>query len=137
MPQSVRVTVAGMVILGALIPAGCMVFDALGPAGPRGVTFIHTGVTDLTVGEPTPVSVTALAQGVPLPQLRLRVEISPDSTRVTLNVAGDTLIPCRSGGQPSLLVRLLHSSAAGTDMPDTSIALRVTGGGPSVPRCPP
>lgn len=114
-----------------------MVLDALGPTGPRGVTFIHTGVTDLTVGELTPVGVTVSAQGVPLPQLRLRVEISPDSTRVTLNVAGDSLIPCKSGGQPSLLVRLLHSSAVGTDVPDTSIALRVSGGGPSDARCPP
>jgi len=136
MPKCVRVTVAGMVLLGALIPAGCTVLDALGPTGPRGVTFIHTGVTDLRVGELTPVAVTVLAQGVPLPQQRLRVEISPDSTRVTLNVAGDSLIPCQSG-QASLLVRLLHSSAAGTDMPDTSIVLKVTGGGTPDARCPP
>ena len=135
MPRCVRVTVAGMVLLGALIPAGCMVLDALGPTGPRGVTFIHTGGTDLRVGQPTPVGVTVLAQGVPLPQQRPRVEISPDSTRVTLNVAGDSLIPCRAG-EASLVVRLLHSSAAGTDMPDTAIALRVTGGGTPDARCP-
>lgn len=135
-PQSVRVTVAGMVLLGALIPAGCMVFDALGPTGPRGVTFIYTGDTVLTVGELKPFGVTVLAQGVPLAQPRLRVEIKPDSTFVTLNAPGDSLIPCQAG-QASLLVRLLHSSAAGTDMPDTSIALRVKGGGPSDPRCPP
>jgi hypothetical protein len=124
-----------MVLLGALIPAGCMVLDALGPTGPRGVTFIYAGDTVLTVGQPTPVDVTAFAQGVPLPQPALRMAISPDSTRVTMNAAGDSLIPCRAG-QTSLLVRLLHSSAAGTDMPDTSIALRVTGGGPSDTRCP-
>jgi len=113
-----------------------MVLDALGPTGPRGVTFIYAGDTVLTVGELKPVGVTVSAQGVPLPQQRLRLEISPDSSRVTLNVAGDSLIPCNSG-QASLLVRLLHSSAAGTDMPDTSIALRVKGGGPSDARCPP
>ena len=135
MPQSARVLVAGMVLLGALIPAGCMVFDALGPTGPRGVTFIYTGATDLTVGQLTPVGVTASAQGVQLPQQRLRLGISPDSTRVTQNAAGDSLIACKAG-QTSLLVRLLHSSAAGTAMPDTSIALRVTGGGPSDLRCP-
>ncbi len=135
MPRCVRVTVAGMVLLGALIPAGCMVFDALGPTGPRGVTFIYAGDTVLTVGQPTPIDVTAFAQGVPLPQQPLRMAISPDSTRVTMNAAGDSLIPCRAG-QASLLVRLLHSSAAGTEMPDTSIALRVTGGGPSDARCP-
>ena len=135
MPQSVRVTVAGMVLLGALIPAGCTVLDALGPTGPRGVTFIFAGDTVLRVNQPVAFGVTVVAQGVPLPQQRLRVEISPDSTRVTLNVAADSLIPCRSG-QALLLVRLLHSSAAGTDMPDTSIALRVTGGGSSDPRCP-
>ena len=135
MPHCVRVTVAGMVLLGALIPAGCMVFEAFGPTGPRGVTFIHTGDTDLRVGQSTPVGVAVLAQGVPLPPQLLRVEISPDSTFVTLNVAGDSLIPCRAG-QASLLVRLLHSSAAGTDMPDTAIALRVTGGGTPDARCP-
>ena len=135
MRQSERVTVAGMVLLGALIPASCMVFDALGPTGPRGVTFVYTGATDLTVGQLTPVRVTASAQGVPLAQQRLRLGISPDSTRVTLNLAGDSLIACKAG-QASLLVRLLHSSAAGTEMPDTTIALRVTGGGTSDSRCP-
>ena len=136
MPQCVRVTVAGTVLLGALIPAGCMVLDALGPTGPRGVTFTYAGDTVLTVGELRSFGVTVLAQGVPLPQPRLRVEIKPDSTLVTLNVAGDSLIPCRSG-QASLVVRLLHSSAAGTDMPDTSIVLKVTGGGTPDARCPP
>jgi hypothetical protein len=124
-----------MVLLGALIPAGCTVLDAFGPTGPRGVTFIYTGDTVLTVGPPKPIDVTAFAQGVPLPQQPLRAAISPDSTHVTLNVAGDSLIPCKAG-QASLLVRLLHSSAAGTDMPDTSIALKVTGGGSPDARCP-
>jgi hypothetical protein len=124
-----------MVLLGALIPAGCMVLDALGPTGPRGVTLTYTGATDLTVGQLTPVGVTVLAQGVPLPQQRLRLGIAPDSTRVTLNAPGDSLIACKAGSA-SLLVRLLHSSAVGTDMPDTSIALRVTGGGSSDARCP-
>ena len=135
MPQSVRVTVAGMVLLSALIPAGCTVFDALGPSGPRGVTLVYAGDTLLTVNEPRPVVVAVLAQGVWLPEQRLRVEIAPDSTRVTLNVAGDSLIPCRAG-QASLLIRLLHSSAVGTATPDTAIALRVTGGAPPGARCP-
>ena len=123
-----------MVVLGALIPAGCTVFDALGPAGPRSVTFIYVGDTVLRVSQPAAFGVTVVAQGVPLPQPRLRVEIS-DSTRVTLNVTGDSLIPCQAG-QASLLVGLLHSSAVGSDMPDTAIGLRVTGGGPPSPRCP-
>ena len=136
MPQSARVTVAGMVLLGALIPAACMVFDALGPTGPRSVTFTYLGDTVLSVGPPSALAVTVRADGVQLPPQRLRLGISPDSTRVTLNVAGDSLIPCRAG-QASLLVQLLHSSAAGTDMPDTSIVLKVTGGGTPDARCPP
>lgn len=134
MTHAVRVAVAGMVLLGTL-PAGCTVFDALGPTGLRGVTFAYLGDTDLLVGQPTSVQVTVLAQGVPLPGQRLRVEIAPDSTKVTLNVPGDSLIPCRAGNA-SLLIRLLHSSAAGTAMPDTVIALRVTGGAPPGARCP-
>lgn len=133
MPQSVRLTVAWIGLLGALIAAAC-VFDAFGPAGPRGVTFTYVGDTVLRVGNPAAFGWTVAAQGVPLPQPRLRVEIS-DSTRVTLNVTGDSLIPCRAG-QASLLVALLHSSAVGSDMPDTAIGLRVTGGGPPNPRCP-
>jgi len=125
-----------MVLLLALIPAGCMVLDALGPTGPRGVVFTYLGATDLNVGPPSPVVVTVSADGVPLPSQRLRLEISPDSTRVTLNVAADSLIPCKAG-QATLLVQLLHSSASGTGIPDTSIALRVTGGGTPDPRCPP
>lgn len=135
MRHFVRVTVAGMVLLSALIPAGCSVLDALGPSGPRGVTFIYAGPTDLTVGQLTPVEVTVTAQGVPLPQQRLRLGISPDSTRVTLNPAGDSLIACKAG-PASLLVGLLHSSASGTAMPDTLIGLRVTGGGTPDTRCP-
>jgi hypothetical protein len=135
MRQSVRVTVAGMVLLGALIPAGCMVLDALGPTGPRGVTFAYVGATDLSVDQPSAFQVTVLAQGVPLPPQRLRLAIIPDSTKVTLNATGDSLLPCRAG-QASLLVQLLHSSASGTGIPDTSIVLHVTGGGPPGARCP-
>ena len=135
MRQSVRVAVAGMVLLGALIPAACSVFDALGPSGSRRVTLVYAGDTVLTVNQPVPVVVTVLAQGVPLPEQRLRVEIAPDSARVTPNVAGDSLIPCRAG-QATLLIRLLHSSAVGTATPDTAIALRVTGGAPPSARCP-
>jgi hypothetical protein len=112
-----------------------MVFDALGPSGPRGVTFTYVGDTVLRVGTPAAFGVTVAAEGVPLPQPRLRVAITPDSTRVILNVTGDSLIPCQSG-PASLLVVLLHSSAAGSDMPDTAIGLRVTGGGSPNPRCP-
>ncbi len=135
MRQSVRVTVAGMVLLGALIPAGCMVLDALGPTGPRGVIFAYAGDTALSAGQPSAFSVTVSAGGVPLPPQRLRLGITPDSTKVTLNATGDSLIPCRAG-QAALLVQLLHSSASGTGIPDTSIALRVTGGAPPDARCP-
>jgi len=135
MRHSVRVTVAGMVLLSALIPAGCSVLDALGPNGPRGVVFTYLGDTALSVGQVTPVTVTVSASGVPLPAQRLVVAILPDSTRVTLNAAGDSLIPCRAG-QASLLVGVLHSSASGTAMPDTLIGLRVTGGGQPGTRCP-
>ena len=135
MRQSVRVTVAGMLLVGAFILAGCMVLDALAPPGPRGVTFTYVGDTVLRVGTPAAFTLTVTAQGVPLPQPWLRVEISPESTQVLLNVTGDSLIPCQAG-QASLLVGLLHSSAAGSDMPDTAIGLRVTGGGPPNPRCP-
>ena len=134
MPQSVRPTVAGIVLLGALIPAAC-VLDAFGPAGPRAVTFTYVGDTVLRVGEVAAFGLIVAAQGVPLSQPRLRVEISPDSTRVKLNVTGDSLIPCQAG-QSSLLVALLHSSGVGSDAPDTAIGLRVTGGGPPNPRCP-
>jgi len=134
-PHAVRVTVAGMVFLGALIPAGCTVFDALAPAGARGVTFAYVGDTALSVGVPRPLAVSVWADGVPLPPQRLRLAITPDSTRVTLNAAGDSLIPCRAG-QAALLVQLLHSSASGTAIPDTAFGLRVTGGGPPGSRCP-
>ncbi len=135
MRQSVRVTVAGMVLVGALIPAGCMVLDALGPIGSRAATFTYTGDTVLTVGSTTPVFVTVLAQGVPLSAQRLHIDIFPDSTRVTVNSAGDSLIGCRAG-PAAMLIRLLHSSAVGTATPDTSIGLRVTGGGSPDARCP-
>jgi hypothetical protein len=135
MPRAVRVTAAGMVLLLALIPAGCMVLDALGPTGPRGVTLTYLGDTVLNVGQASSVDVAVSADGVQLPPQRLRLGISPDSTKVTVNVAGDSLIPCRAG-QASLLIRLLHSSAAGTAMPDTAIALRVIGGGFPDTRCP-
>lgn len=135
MRQSVRVAVAGMVLLGALIPAGCSVFDALGSSEPQGVTLVYSGDTALTVNQPAPVVVTVLARGVPLPEQHLRAEITPDSTRVSLNAAGDSLIPCRAG-QASLLLRLLHSSAVGTATPETVITLHVTGGAPPGARCP-
>jgi hypothetical protein len=134
MRHSARLAVVGIVVLGA-VPAACTVFDALGHSGPRAVTLVYAGDSVLSVNQPVPVVVTVLAQGVPLPGQRLRLEIVPDSTRVTLNIAGDSLIPCRAG-QASLLIRLLHSSAAGTEMPDTAVGLRVTGGAPPSARCP-
>jgi len=130
----VRVTVAGMILLGTLIPAGCTVFDALAPTGPRGVTFTYAGDSLLSVGEIRPLGVTVVADGVQLPPQRLRLAITPDSTRVTLNAASDSLIACQAG-QASLLVQLLHSSASGTGIPDTAIALHVTGGSSPDPRC--
>lgn len=135
MRQAVRLTVAGMVLLGVLIAAGCSVFDALGSGGPRGVTLVYAGDTALTVNQPVPVVVTVLTQGVPLSGQRVQADIAPDSTRVTLNAAGDTLIPCRAG-QASLVLKLLHSSAVGTAIPDTAIPLHVTGGAPPSARCP-
>jgi len=134
MSQSTRVTVAGMALACALIPAGCAVFDALGPTGPRGVSFAFAGDTVLSVGQIVPVAVTVMAQGVPLTGQPLRYAITPDSTRVTLNAAGDSLIGCRAG-QATLLVQLLHSSSVGTATPDTAIGLRVTGGNPPGSRC--
>jgi hypothetical protein len=130
---SVRVTVAGIVLLVALIPAGCAILDALGPSGTRGVTFTYLGDSTLSVGQPQPVDVTVAVDGVQLAPQRLRVAILPDSTKVTLNATGDTLIPCRAG-QASLLVRLLHSSASG--LADTTFVLRVFGGAPPGSRCP-
>ena len=135
MRQSVRVAVAAMVLLGALIPAGCMVLDALGPAGPRDVTITYVGDTVLSVGDVVPITVTVSVGGVLLPPQRLRVAITPDSTRVTFNPTADSLVACRAG-QATLLVQLLHSSASGTSTPDTSVALRVTGGAPPGSRCP-
>ena len=130
-----RVTVAGMVLLFALIPAGCTVLDALAPTGPREVVFTYLGDTTLSVGDVSAVAVTVSVGGVPLPPQRLRLAITPDSTRVTLNTTGDSLVACRAG-QASLLVQLLHSSAAGTAIPDTTIELHVTGGAPPGARCP-
>jgi hypothetical protein len=124
-----------MVLVGAFIPAGCMVLDALEPTGARGVTFTYVGDSVLSVGDVRPLEVTVAANGVHLPPQRLRVSITPDSTRVTLNAASDSLIACRAG-QAALLVQLLHSSAVGTATPDTSIGLHVTGGGSADPRCP-
>lgn len=135
MRQSVRVAVAAMVLLGALIPAACMVLDALGPAGPRDVTITYAGDTVLSVGDVVPITVTVSVDGVLLPPQQLRMAITPDSTRVTFNPTADSLIACRAG-PASLLVQLLHSSASGTSAPDTSVALRVTGGGAPGPRCP-
>ena len=135
MRQSARVAVAAMVLLGALIPAGCMVLDALGPAGPRDVTITYAGDTVLSVGDVVPITVTVSVGGVLLPPQRLRVAITPDSTRVTFNPTADSLVACRAG-QATLLVQLLHSSASGTSTPDTSVALRVTGGAPPGSRCP-
>jgi hypothetical protein len=124
--------VLGAIALGVSISAGCRVFDAFGPTGPSGVTLLYVGDSVLTAGQPAPFSVSVLAEGVPLPQQRFRMDISPDSTVVTLNAAADTLIPCRTG-RADLRIRLIHSSAAGADMPDTAIALRVTGGSPGCP----
>jgi hypothetical protein len=124
-----------MVLLVALIPAGCMVLDALAPTGPRAVTFTYLGDTTLSVGDVVPAAVTVSADGAPLPPQHLRLAIIPDSTRVTVNATGDSLIACRAG-QASLLVQLLHSSASGTEVPDTSIALHVIGGAPPGARCP-
>lgn len=135
MSQSARVTVAGMALVCALIPAGCTVFDAFGPTGPRGISFTFAGDTVLNVGDVVPVAVTVVAQGVPLTGQPLRVAITPDSTRVTLNATGDSLIGCRAG-QAAMLVQLLHSSSVGTATPDTAIVLRVTGGAPPGARCP-
>jgi len=123
-----------MVLLGALIAGGCTVFDALAPTGGRRVTFAYVGDSVLSVGDIRPLGVTVAANGVQLPTQRLRVSITPDSTRVTLNAASDSLIACRAG-QAALLVQLLHSSASGTAIPDTSIALHVTGGGSPDARC--
>ena len=124
-----------MVLLVALIPAGCMVLDALAPTGPRAVTFTYLGDTTLSVGDVVAAAVTVSADGVPLPPQHLRLAIIPDSTRVTVNATGDSLIACRAG-QAALLVQLLHSSASGTEVPDTSIALHVIGGAPPGARCP-
>jgi hypothetical protein len=99
------------------------------------VTFTYVGDSVLSVGDIRPLGVTIAANGVQLPPQRLRVSITPDSTRVTLNATSDSLIACRAG-QAALLVQLLHSSAAGTEVPDTSIALRVIGGAPPAARCP-
>jgi hypothetical protein len=124
-----------MVLVLALIPAGCVVFDAFAPPGPRRVVFTYVGDTTLSVGQVSAVAVMVSVGGVPLPPQRLLLAITPDSQRVTLNAAGDSLIPCRAG-QASLLVGLLHSSASGTAMPDTLIGLHVTGGAPPSARCP-
>lgn len=124
-----------MGVLGVLVLAGCTVFDALGPTGPRAVTFTYTGDSVLSVGEVVPVAVSVFVDGVPLPPQRLRVAITPDSTRVTLNAPGDSLVACRAG-QASLLIQLLHSSTSGTSVPDAVVALRVTGGAPPGSRCP-
>ncbi len=135
LPPPVRVTVAGMVVLGVLVLAGCAVLDALGPTGPRGVTFTYAGDTVLNVGDVVPMVVTVSVDGVLLPPQRLHVAITPDSTRVTLNATADSLVACRAG-QASLVVQLLHSSASGTTAPDTAVSLRVTGGAAPGPRCP-
>jgi hypothetical protein len=135
MRKSVRVTAAVLVSVSALILAACTVFDALGPTGARGVTFTYAGDTLLNVGDIVPIPVTVSVDGVLLPPQRLRVAITPDSTRVTLNATGDSLVACRAG-QASLLVQLLHSSAAGTSIPDTTIGLHVSGGAPPGSRCP-
>jgi hypothetical protein len=112
-----------------------MVLDALGPAGAREVTITYAGDTVLSVGDVVPITVTVSVGGVLLPPQRLRVAITPDSTRVTFNPSADSLVACRAG-QATLLVQLLHSSASGTSTPDTSVALRVTGGAPPGSRCP-
>jgi hypothetical protein len=124
-----------MVLLSALIPAACMVLDALGPAGPREVTITYVGDTVLSVGDVVPITVTVSVDGVLLPPQPLRMAITPDSARVTLNPTADSLIACRAG-QASLLVEVLHSSASGTSTPDTTVALRVTGGAQPGSRCP-
>jgi len=135
MRKAARVPAAGLVSAGALILAACTVLDALGPTGARGVTFTYAGDTVLSVGDVVPVVVTVSVGGVLLPPQPLRVGITPDSTRVTVNATGDSLLACRAG-QAALLVQLLHSSASGTSAPDTVIGLHVTGGASPDPRCP-
>jgi hypothetical protein len=135
MRKSVRVTAAAMVSVSALIFAGCGVLDALAPTGPRGVTFTYAGDSLLSVGDIVPVAVTVSVDGVLLPPQRLHVAITPDSTRVTLNVTGDSLLACRAG-QALLLVQLLHSSTSGTSAPDSAFPLHVIGGAPPGSRCP-
>lgn len=121
----------GAVTLGVIAVAGCAAFDAFAPSGPRDVTLTYVGDTVLIVGQPRPLSVTVLARGVPLPGQRLLAE-STNPSVLTLNTTGDSLIPV-SVGKDTLVIRLAHSSAAGTDMPTTTVPLRVTGGPPPGP----
>lgn len=127
MHHSACLKLAGLVTLGVIIPAACSVFDAFGPPGPRDVAVVYAGDTVLTVGQPRPLIVTVLAEGVPLSGQRLRVD-NAGPVVVTLNAGGDSLIPL-SMGRDTLVIRLVHSSAAGTAIRDTAVAiLKVTGG---------
>jgi hypothetical protein len=134
MPLPVYAKPAAVLTLSVILPAACAMFDAFAPPGPRAVTFVYAGETDLAVGPWQPLLVTVLAEGVPLPQQRLLVESSAP-TVLTLNARGDSLLPCRAG-QADLRIWLVHSSATRAELPDTAIALRVSGGAPPPADCP-
>lgn len=127
MPRSPASRRVAQSTLGAILLSACAVFDVFEPAGSRQVVFQYTGVTQLRVGDRAPFAVTVLAEGAVVPRPRLRIAVL-DSTIVALAASGDTLV-ARKAGRTDLHIRLEHSLLSG-DLPDTTIALHVSGGGP-------
>src|SRR5690349_12116445 len=113
--------------LGGLAFGACGLADVFRPGGLKDVVLRYTGATTLSVGARLVPPVTVEADGVPLPNPRLRFS-SSDTTVLALTPIGDTLVACRNG-RAVLRIRLVSSMVADTT-PAAQDSIRVTGGSP-------
>ncbi|PYP69497.1 MAG: hypothetical protein DMD41_16770 [Gemmatimonadetes bacterium] len=102
------------------------------PAGLNGVVVSYLGASDLSVGTRIAPDVSVEADGVPVPNPRLRFT-SSDPTVLALTPIGDTLVAC-AVGQVLLTIRLVSSMVTDT-VPSAQDSIKVTGG-PPLPTCP-
>ncbi|HWP36923.1 MAG TPA: hypothetical protein VNL18_05145 [Gemmatimonadales bacterium] len=112
----------------ALLGSGCALSDLFEAAGARDVVFQYTGPTQFRAGDRAAFSVAVRVAGQPLPQARLFIR-SLDTNVVAFTAGRDSLV-ARRPGQSGLRIWLEDSFLTG-DYPDTTITLRVQGGGPA------
>ena len=125
-------TPVALAALSGLATGACGLADVFRPVGLNGVVVSYLGATDLTVGARIAPDVSVEADGVPVPNPRLRFT-SSDPTVLALTPMGDTLVAC-GVGQALLTIGLVSSVVTDT-VPSTQASIRVTGGAP-LPTCP-